>query len=216
MVYQTEQGEQGTVHIQGCAEFKNARAFSSLHRMVPKAHWEKARDWDSLVAYCQKSDSRIEGPSNCIGLPVPVIDYWDDSRASDWQREVLETVAGVPDMRKIHWFVDSVGNSGKTTIARHICLTYSTAIYLGGRPSDIKSAIASLDVKPTICIFDLCRTQEQRVSYQALEEVKNGIFFSGKYESGMVVFNIPHVIVFSNFRPDLSALSDDRWDVHTI
>lgn len=216
LVYQTETGSEGTSHIQGCIEFKNARAFSSLKRQVARAHWEKARDWESLVAYCQKEDTRVEGPAKVVGLPVAVVDYWDDELAQDWQREVLEIISGEPDMRKIHWYVDREGGKGKTTLARHICLTYSDAIYLSGRPSDIKSAIASLEIKPRICIFDWVRSQDSRVSYQALEEVKNGIFFSSKYESRMVIFNIPHVIVFSNFEPERHRLSADRWDLREL
>lgn len=216
LIYQAEQGDSGTPHIQGCIEFKNARAFSSLKRQVPRAHWSKARDWDSLVEYCQKEDTRIDGPSHVEGLPVPVRDYWDEDQETPWQREILSIIEEEPDMRKIHWFWDTVGGIGKTTLARHICMTHSDAIYLSGRPSDIKSAIASLDIKPRICIFGFTRTQESRVSYQAIEEVKDGMFFSGKYESGMVIFNIPHVIVLSNFHPDTAKLSEDRWDTHII
>lgn len=65
-------------------------------------------------------------------------------------------------------------------------------------------------------IFDLERRQENFVSYSAMEQVKNGCFFSSKYESEIVVFNYVHVVVFANFAPDLQALSADRWNITNI
>ena len=41
-------------------------------------------------------------------------------------------------------------------------------------------------------------------------------FFSGKYESGMVRYNKPHVIIFANCRPDIEKLSKDRWKVKCL
>lgn len=67
-----------------------------------------------------------------------------------------------------------------------------------------------------MAIFDYTRSQEEYISYEALEAVKNGIFYNNKYESGMVVYNTPHVIVLSNFRPDLSKLSADRWRIKEV
>ena len=34
-----------------------------------------------------------------------------------------------------------------------------------------------------------------------------------KYDTGVACFNIPHVIVFSNHLPNMSALSKDRWNI---
>ena len=53
-----EVGDQGTPHIQGYMEFKNARSFASMKKMIPRAHLEKAkgntkqnytsdRDWET-------------------------------------------------------------------------------------------------------------------------------------------------------------------------
>ncbi len=51
------------------------------------------------------------------------------------------------------------------------------------------------------------------VNYEVIESVKNGIVYNTKYESEMRVYKIPHVIVFSNERPDETKLSHDRWDI---
>ena len=69
---------------------------------------------------------------------------------------------------------------------------------------------------PRNIIIDIPRKLEKFVSYQGLEEVKNACFFSGKYESGMVVGNNPNLIVFANFAPDYAAMSADRWVVKNL
>lgn len=67
-----------------------------------------------------------------------------------------------------------------------------------------------------ICIMDFPRTVEGYVSYSAIEEIKNGMFFNGKFESSMVMFNTPHIVIFANFLPDTSKLSKDRWVIENI
>lgn len=69
---------------------------------------------------------------------------------------------------------------------------------------------------PKVCVFHYTRAVENYVSYEALEAIKDGIFFSTKYESGMVVFDSPHVVVFANFPPDRTQLSADRWRITNI
>lgn len=42
------------------------------------------------------------------------------------------------------------------------------------------------------------------------------LFYSGKYEGGMVCGPSPHLCIFANERPDLIKLSSDRWKVFEI
>lgn len=69
-----------------------------------------------------------------------------------------------------------------------------------------------------ICIFDLSRTQAEKIDaiYMAMEQFKNGRIFSPKYHSATKVFRTPHVVVFANYPPDLSKLSQDRWDIEEL
>jgi len=46
-----------------------------------------------------------------------------------------------------------------------------------------------------------------------LESIKNGLIVNTKYETGSKLFNSPHIIVFSNMSPDVSAMSMDRWKI---
>lgn len=128
-----------------------------------------------------------------------------------WQVELVNYLETEPDPRKIRWFVDEVGNVGKSFFSRNYDRRRSYVI-TGGKHADIYYAY---DYEPVIFI-DLARTKEDQVPYEVMENFKNGYFLSTKYEVKRMKFNIPHVVVFSNFHPDQSKLSMDRWDIKII
>lgn len=218
-VWQPEVGKEGTPHLQIALYFKSARTFSQVKKMLPKCHIEKARNWNAAKAYCRKEDTRA-GETVAKGK-IAVKDPLEGRELWDFQKEILELIETEPDDRSIHWYWEPKGNTGKTSLAKHICLKHKDAIYICGKAADMKCAIAELckaGSPPRICIVDLTRTTEGFTGslYQGLEEIKNGIFFSGKYESGMVMFNSPHIICFANWEPEVGALSQDRWVIKKI
>lgn len=127
-----------------------------------------------------------------------------------WQTTLSGILAQQPDLRKVHWFVDDVGNSGKSWTAHH--LNPTPYVITGGRQADIFYAYSF----QSVVIFDWPREAEDRFPYAVVEAFKNGYFLNTKYVSRSVRFAPPHVIVFSNSAPDRSKLSLDRWDVHNI
>lgn len=205
-----EVGEKGTPHLQGFIQlFKKGRP-SELVK-IPEIHWEKTNgSYQQNINYTKKS-GKVFTNMDIVKDPMDELEFLP------WQKTIIDIISKEPDSRKIHWFWEEYGGVGKTTFSKHLHLKYN-ALYVCGKSSDIKYAITSLKVKPKIVILDITRSTEHqdKVSYQALEEVKNGIFFNTKYESGMCVFNTPHVIVFSNFYPNEEMLSKDRWDINNI
>lgn len=126
-----------------------------------------------------------------------------------WQQQVLDMLADDPNPRQILWIYDPNGNTGKTYLATH-CVDQMGAFYCnGGKGTDITYGYQG----NKIAIFDYTRDTQDYVNYSVIEQIKNGIFFSPKYESGMKRFPIPHVMVCANFTPDRSKLSADRWVV---
>jgi hypothetical protein len=65
-------------------------------------------------------------------------------------------------------------------------------------------------------IIDLPRSSRGNKVYEAIESLKDGIITSQKYRGKTIVFNSPHVVVFSNREPDRKKLSADRWDIRYI
>lgn len=62
--YQIEQGEQGTKHYQGCIRLSTPMRLNSVKALLgfDSIHLEIARQWDKLILYCKKQETRLEGP----------------------------------------------------------------------------------------------------------------------------------------------------------
>lgn len=220
-VYQVEIGKDAEKpHLQFAVYWKNKRDFSSVRSLFPGAHIEIAKSKVKAFQYCRKKDTRVEGPFSSSDRP-PLKDPLAGCALRDFQREVLSLLDTQPDTRTIHWFVDPVGNAGKTSLAKHICLNMEGSLYLTGKAADMKYGCFSYVENPKnpvlrVVLVDLVRTTENFFSYQGLEEVKNGIFYNTKYESKMCLYDSPHVVVFSNWLPTMDKLSLDRWNIRTI
>jgi hypothetical protein len=211
--FQEEIGENGTKHLQGYTIFNNPRVLAGLKKIDKRIHWEIAENIHACREYCRKEKTRN---GKRWSSKEEIIDEWEDDKVRPWQQEILKIIEGQADKRKIYWYWDKKGNCGKTTLAKHIILNNKRAIYVNGSTNDIKCAISSMEKMPKIVIWDLPRTNEGKISYSGIEQIKNGIFFSTKYESRMVVYNIPHVIVLANFEPEEGMLSKDRLIVQEI
>lgn len=108
---------------------------------------------------------------------------------------------------------------GKSALCRYLAIKHQAFIFDEGKASDMKASIAlSLKNKikpPKIVVMDIPRSVTL-ISYTGIESIKNGVFFSPKYESGQVMMNSPHFIILANFEPDYEKLSNDRWHVYDI
>lgn len=205
--FQLELSEKGYEHYQGCfslmvkhrrCEVKNLIGFNNVHL-------ESIKNWKASIRYCSKDETRVEGPWNHLSNFIRVIPdlNW-------WQTEVSMLLKEEPDDRSIYWIYDTVGNMGKSVFCKWAAVKLGATVLNNGSFSDIAF---SLPDSPKIVLFDLPRTIEGRVNYSAIEAVKNGLIFSGKYESKVKLFNPPHILVFANFEPDFSAMSADRWKI---
>jgi len=126
-----------------------------------------------------------------------------------WQQRVLDYVGGPVNERDIYWVHDPFGNSGKTFLARYLVDSFDAFYSNGGKGTDICYAY---DGQPVV-IFDYVRDSKDYVNYGVIEQLKNGILTSGKYESKTKRFKQPHVLVFANFPPEDGKFSRDRLTV---
>ena len=134
-----------------------------------------------------------------------------------WQQELLIELEGFPDQRKVLWYFDPVGNTGKTFFAKwHNDLINNTAVVQSGRRHDILYILSKRTEDIKTVIMDLTRSGEDEVDYNVIESIKNGYFQSGKYDSRFVSIPTPHLVVFANFRPKTAQLSLDRWDIRSL
>lgn len=127
----------------------------------------------------------------------------------EWQENLLETLKQSPDERLIHIIIDPVGGAGKSTFCRWLIHNLEgVEIFGSGASKDIALAIK----KPRVALFDFARCVAEARPWNIVEQVKNGMVFNSKYESGMKYFPIPHVVVFTNQAVEPGKLSDDRMN----
>lgn len=208
-----EVGENGTPHLQGWISCKTK--IRPLEKFkIKEIHWEKCMGTrEQNITYCSKGGDYISNVRINKPLQKGFVPDWATSLHHKLTTEE-------PDCRTIHWCWESVGNTGKSQWARNLVIEHG-AIMTAGKAADMKYQIQKYieqndGVWPTIIIFDVPRTSQEYVSYQGIEEIKNGVFAATKYESGMVTMNPPHVVILANFDPDKNKISEDRWDILNI
>ncbi len=212
---QEEKGKKGTPHLQGVITFKHEKTWSTLRKHAP-IFWERCKNIAAAKNYCSKLET-ASGKRWVRGFRVErvIIDPMDGKTPYAWQKRLTKIVEGPIDTREVFWVWSHKGNVGKTSWCKHHVLKNS-AIVVGGKSGDAYYCIAQMVAKkqhPHLVVFDIPRSQRNTISYAAIEGIKNGMFFSPKYEAVMCVFNPPHVIVFANEAPDTSQLSSDRWTI---
>lgn len=174
-----------------------------------KAHVEVTKCYFAAVNYCGKDSTKVEGPftEKSVFVNTPKL-------KQQWQIKMKEILLNEdPSYRQLYWIFDKVGGAGKSDFCLHMYDLHEANLFNNGKFADIAFALSDT---PKIVLFDLPRTLEERVNYTAIEAIKTGYIFSGKYESKGKRFNKPHVVVMANFEPDYKALSKGRWIVWTL
>lgn len=215
--FQPEIGDTAnTAHLQGVGYFKNARTLEQINKLFKGIHIEKPKNWNACIEYYKKLKTKAgELVSN---IDIKIDDPLSDKELYIWQIEILNIINTKPNDRKIYWYYDKDGAKGKTSFAKHLCINSKNTLYLNGKVNDCKYAVCEFIKKNElkVVIFDFVRSYENFISYDAIESIKNGIFFNTKYESKMCLFNTPHIFIFANFEPITENLSKDRWIIKTL
>lgn len=217
-VFETERGDQkGTPHLQGYVEF-NQKQRAIEYIGMEKIHWLASSHPADAITYCQKDTAKPGVRVWRKAVKRPLEDGMAGLEFKDWQRQILRDIEHPAEIRTIHWYWEDIGRTGKSTFAIHLVDKYD-AVKVSGKTNDIACCIALRDKRghPTdLIVIDIPRSQGNRVNYTAIEDLKSGCVFSGKYESEPIRFNKPHVIIFANCEPDYSKMSEDRWHVVNI
>lgn len=136
------------------------------------------------------------------------------SELRPWQQKYADILETEPEPRKVYWIYDENGNNGKSEFCRYMLRNNKAMWIRTAKASDIKMLLLEHKQCRDL-IFDLPR-DDNKISYALLEELKDGLIFSGKYEGGIKEISIPHIIVMSNQRPWYHKLSIDRLDVYDL
>ncbi len=220
LVFQTELAESGTKHLQGCLSFQTKGRPFGLHSSK-KIHYEKKRGSVlQMRRYCIKEEDTRPEPfiRFCRGW-IPPEPIRTIEPTLGWQKDILRILEEPADDRTIHWYWGD-GNIGKTSFAKYLSVHHG-AIPCSGKGSDMRNGICDYMEKhgrgPPIVVIPIPKSfNHDYLSYEGIETVKDGYFYSGKYKGGICVYNPPHLVVLSNREPDVEELSQDRWHIVEI
>lgn len=211
-IFQEETGESGTEHLQGTLCLQKKQRLTELKKLNRRINWQPTRSVKASIEYCTKYETR-SGDIYYHGIDLP--EKIDLCTPYGWQLEVLKIIQQKPDNRSIYWFWEPNGGVGKTELAKYLVVKHN-ALMLTGKSQDMYHMISKFPKKRKLILCDVPKSSMEYINYSAIEQIKNGLIFSGKYEGTQLVFNSPHVFVFANEEPDYEAMSRDRWKVKRI
>ena len=217
----------GTKHIQGFFILSRRMRFQQFG-LKPDTHFEAMRgSITDCVNYVTKSDS-FDTEANIrflkgVEMPEEIVTIKQEN-FFEWQQTAHAILQTEPDERVIYWKFDD-GNTGKSAFVKWACV-HMGAIMISGKGSDVKHGVVNYidshnGIAPKIIFVDIPRSvllnwNRSYTDFSAIEAIKNGNFFSDKYDSKQVIMNAPHVMIFANNFPNLEMLTRDRWDIREI
>lgn len=225
-IFGEEYGKSGkTRHIEGGFITRTDRTRrSTIQKKFKFSDCQKSKksNWQALCNYCSKESNNIIS-SKGVKIIKQVELIPKDMLRTDQQAIVDLFKEDCPPIWKarglVYWFWESTGGWGKSITSLYM-IDHMDAFVCRGANKDIlcgfRQFVEDTGNAPKIVVFDIPRCNQGHVSYQAIESIKNGFFYSGKYESGMCRFNPPHVICFANEKPDICELSKDRWVIQRL
>lgn len=215
-----ELGKSGeTPHLQGAVKFNNAIKFSTLKNLINRIHIENMKSSMSKnIEYCSKESINIyyKGKNTQLINKLNLLKLYNNINWYDWQKNILDICNGPKNDRIINWIYDGTGCKGKSFLCKYISLKYN-CIIADGKKNDVfnQIKIECIDNKKNIDIvlLDIPRHNIDCLNYGMIEQIKNGLIYSGKYEGGLIYLNNVHLFIFSNYMPDLDKFTKDRWNI---
>jgi len=210
-----EHGKSGeTPHIQGWFVLKSKSRRKTLEKYFKNGvSLFKLKCKKGATAYCMKEGNKLV---TNVDIPEP-LECMTELR--EWQQECLDIYLSKPDHRSIHWF-HGKKNMGKTEMVRYLAIHHKVPFSYGGSVSDVMNLAFNNMKGARAFLFCLTKVKKNKISYDALEQLKDGLISNNKYETGCFVINRPHVFVFSNEPPEddefEEKISSDRIIVHEV
>lgn len=225
-VFVGQSEKETTPHLQCTVSFKKkGRPLEHFANMLGhrRCSFRKVRDVKATRMYCSKEDRGSDKRNWCL------VKGWQRPRGlvtvsygilNKYQKQIVDYFRKPCHplfSREIIWVWEPLGNVGKTILSMYFA-DNARCIVVGGKSNDIFCGVAkevAEDRAPDIVIFDIPRSCKGYISYKGIEKIKDGIYYSGKYESGMCRYNRPHVLCFANRPPEMGddIMSEDRWKV---
>lgn len=133
-----------------------------------------------------------------------------------WQLHLEAELLGDADDRSVVFYVDSEGGKGKTWFQQYFVTKHPSMCQVLG---DGKIADMAYAIDTSFCVYliNVTRDRMQFFQYGIVEQLKDRMVFSTKYETVMKTWvRNNHVVVFCNEPIDYTKLSEDRIIVRDL
>lgn len=214
-----------TDHWNNCVKYlsKQNTPYTNIQNVqnVIEKLWENKNVSEALLNVCTNL-SEVGGI--IAAMDRKPLDLEDEPETSwfPWQQELYDELSvKCTDDRKIIWYYDDEGCSGKTKFSIHMGRYKGAITSTNSDPYHVATIIDGF-VKQKgrdsilIIIFNFTRDYNNHKIYSAIEQCKDGMITVSKYHSRTLYFDSPHVVVFSNAPPHLDKISKDRWEIRKI
>lgn len=228
--FKKEKGKEGTPHLQGFLTLLKKTTLIGLkkHKILSTLHWEvrKGSEMENIIYVC-KEETSVDNIIYQYGYVkkleiIKELILIKDLRP--FQQRIIDLLDENND-RRINWVYDQTGSAGKTQLIKYIEHYYNSICCSGGKNADIFNLFWNYidEDKKNIKLLNNLKCFVYNVGrdhifkqYLVLENIKDGFITNSKFKCGVMNFNSPVVIVLANHAPDLTAMTEDRWNVITI
>lgn len=179
----------------------------------------------ALKSYVLKQDTRVgkQYSDKCPDGAEEVKEdgeekYVYDIELRPWQKYIYLYAKHNRNDREILWIKDPVGGRGKSAIIKYLVSRGLAVPITAAKAADILHVATKY--KSKCYIVNLTRTRGGSVDddelYQAIENIKDGLWLSPKYDSDIVCRDWATVIVMANEPPKVNKMTYDRWNILTL
>lgn len=143
-----------------------------------------------------------------LRAPSPVL---REGEPRYWQQQLDNELSDPPDDRSVIFYVDEDGGTGKSWFQQWYLTKHEDVVQcIGvGKRDDMAH---SIDPTKSVFFINVPRGGMEYLQYTILEQLKDRMVYSPKYNSAMkVLTRVPHVVVFCNEMPDMTKMSEDRY-----
>lgn len=187
-------------------------AFCSYCTEFYEEHARSPRESEYCTAFPDLFVRYRTNLSALVGFICPPVEL-QQGGLRDWQERLNDALALEPDDRSVHFVIDKAGGKGKSFFMRWFFTQHpeKTQLLSIGKRDDIAHAV---DVHKSVFLFNVPRGGMEFLQYTILEQIKDRVVFSPKYNSETKLMREnTHVVVFCNEEPDYEKMSADRFNV---
>lgn len=225
-VFQKERGDSGYLHYQGRLSLIKKRRKNQVLKLfvTPPNYLQPTTNPEYIrgdAFYMMKKDTREEGPwsdRDEVKILTKQLQIFKGYVLRPYQKRI-HAECTIFDMRKINLVWDTTGNCGKSILSEY--LEYdglAEEVPPFRLMDDIFQWVCTRPVRPAY-IVDMPRgMKKDRLGdfYSGIEVIKNGVAYDKRNRAKKIRFDRPRIFVFTNTLPNLSLMSNDRWEIWKI